>query len=311
MRRVALVILAAAATCSLLGRAASAGQVFVFVNSPASFQNGLVINGDVPTLNVGDHVIWRWTGNGHTVTAGNTLNGVKSGIFDSSPTNINFNLGTFFTWKTTGTGPVTYFCIPHRDFGMVGRVVFPFANTTEADLRITEVRFDGAGSNFIEIANLGDATGDLAGFRLCINGTATTLASQVLNPLQRVTFPNPAGLANAGSVALYAPNTISTSIPGNSNLNSVSMMIDYVEWGASGGQALENIASQTTAPVLWTATEFAPQAAAGHSIVFCGIRGEYGRSFWDETTAPTPAAVNDCVNPVTPATWGKIKTLYR
>ena len=311
MRGTSFVVLTAAAMSLVLAQGAGAGQVFVLVNSPSTFQNGLVINGDVPALNVGDHVIWRWIGNDHTVTSGNPGNGSKNNIFDSSPSGTTYRIGRFFSWKTTGTGPVSYFSIPDRQAGMKGRVVFPVPNTTEADLRITEVRFDGQGLNFIEIANLGNAPGDLAGFRLCINGTATTLASQVLNPLQRVSFPNPAGLSNAGSVALYAPNSISNSIPGNSSLNSVSMLVDYVEWGASAGQPLENIAIQTDIPKLWIAGDFAPQAATGHSIVFCGTRGQYGRTYWNESTHPTEAAINDCVSPVVPATWGRLKTLYR
>jgi plastocyanin len=296
--------LLAVATSLVLARGSIAGQVFVQVNSNF-FQNT-----SVATLTAGDHVIWHWAASGHTVTSGNPNTGVKSGLFDSNTLGGTRNANTFFSWKTTGTSPVSYFCQPHRP-PMQGSIVFPVALTQEAELRITEVRFDGAGSNFVEIANLGDADGDLASFRLVINGAVTTLGAQLLLSGQRATFLNPAGLTNAGSVALYAPHTITSNCIPTQSLNEASMMIDYVEWGAAGGQALESVAASTTAPNLWTATDFAPQAASGHSIVFCGTRFQHGRAFWDESRNPTQGAANDCINPVNPVTWGRIKTLYR
>ena len=303
MRRLELSALITAAALAV-ARGAAAGQVFVNV------QSNFFTSGTVATLNTGDHVIWHWLAGGHTVTSGNPSTGTKSGRFDSNLSGGTRSLGTLFSWKTSGTSPVSYFCQLHRP-GMQGSIVFPMVGTAEADFRITEVRFDGVSLNFVEIANLGDDVGDLAGFRLVINGSATTLTSQVLNPGERVTFPNPSGLAPSGSAALYAPETIASNSDPGPSLSDATMMIDYVEWGAAGNQPLESVAAATTSPVLWTASEFAPQAAAGHSIVFCGVRFQHGAGFWNETKFPTPAAVNDCVNPTLPSTWGRIKTLYR
>ena len=304
MRRVACVVLAAAALA--VARGAVAGQVFVNV-APGS---NIFSPSTVATLNTGDHVIWHWAAGGHTVTSGNPNTGTKSGLFDSNVSGGTQALGTVFSWKTSGTSPVSYFCQPHHP-GMQGSIVFPIGATIEADFRITEVRFDGVSLNFVEIANLGDDVGDLAGFRLVINGTATTLTSQILNPGERVTFPNPSGLGTSGSVALYAPETIASGSNPGPSLTDATMMIDYVEWGTAGNQPLESTAVSTTNPVLWTVGQFAPQAAGGHSIVFCGLRFQHGAGFWNETRFPTPAAVNDCVNPTLPSTWGRIKTLYR
>ena len=303
MRGIGLRLLAAV-TSLALARGAIAGQVFVTVNNPGGFFDTRSGNSTTTTLNAGDHVIWTWYGNGHTVTSGTDFFG--DGKFDSGI----HGPGTFFTWKTTGVGAFPYVCRPHNSF-MQGTVDVGVPTAREADLRITEVRFDGVGSNFIEIANLGDSNADLVGFRLAVNGTATTLGGQVIGPQGRFPIANPAGLTNSGSVALYAPHTISNSIPSTNSLNDATMMIDYVEWGTAGGQALESIANQTTMPVLWTAGDFAPQAEAGHSIVFCGARGQYGRTLWGEATNPTPGALNDCLTPVKSASWGKIKTLYR
>ncbi len=307
-RRFALSAFIVAAALAV-ARGAVAGQAFVLVDSDF-FQDTRSLTATTNTLNEGDVVIWRWVQSGHTVTSGTTGSAAGDGKFNSDPSGTTtHNLGTLFSWKTT-SGTVSYYCRPHFAFGSTGTINVGVPATQEADFRITEVRFDGAGSNFVEIANLGDAVGDLAAFRLVINGTATTLASQVLNPGDHKTFPDPAGLTTSGSVALYAPNTISNANP-TSALTEATLMVDYVEWGTTGGQALESVAVTTTSPLLWTAGQFAPQAASGHSIVFCGIRGQYGAGFWNETKFPTPAAVNDCVNPTLPSTWGRIKTLYR
>ena len=309
-RRVAREALASVAATLALTRGAVAGQVFVLVNSDF-YQDTRSLTSTTTTLNAGDVVIWRWVQSGHTVTSGTTGSPAGDGKFNSDPSGTTtHNLGTFFSWKTT-SGTVPYYCRPHFALNMKGTINVGVPAASVTDFRITEVRFDGVGSNFIEITNLGNAVGDLAAFRLVINGTATTLTSQVLNPGERVTFPNPSGLAPSGSAALYAPETIASNSDPGPSLSDATMMIDYVEWGAAGNQPLESVAAATTSPVLWTASEFAPQAAAGHSIVFCGVRFQHGAGFWNETKFPTPAAVNDCVNPTLPSTWGRIKTLYR
>src|SRR5262245_44179665 len=149
MRRIASVLLTLAATAFAFLRGACAGQVFVEVGPSTAF-----FPGTVSTLVPGDHVIWHWAGSGHTVTSGVPSTGVKSGRFDSNTLGGTRSLNTIFSWKTSGTSPASYFCQPHRP-GMQGSVVFPVALTQEADFRITEVRFDNAGLDFIEIANLG------------------------------------------------------------------------------------------------------------------------------------------------------------
>jgi len=260
--------------------------------------------------------VWHWAASGHSVTSGNRVTGALSGAFDSSPTGTLYGPGTYFSWKTSSLpvpSPVGYFCLAHRLSGMYGTVIFADPGTMEADFRITEVRYDGA-ENFVEIANLGDGQGDLIGFRLSINGAAAITPWTTSTPVgpsgERVVVSNPAGLGPSGSVALYAPNNIANAVPSPA-LTEPTMMIDYVEWGTSGGQPLEDIAELTVSPKVWTVGDFAPQAADGHAIVFCGLRHQYGVSLWDETLNPTPGLPNDCSNPVLPTSWGRLKTIYR
>jgi hypothetical protein len=198
---------------------------------------------------------------------------------------------------------------------MTGDIVVPTSPLPAmADFRITEVRFDDIGSNFVEIANLGTGNGNLNGFRLSINGSNPVTHWSVSTPVaagSRVTVPDPAGLANAGSAALYAPYLLN-SLPYTALATNDSLMVDYVEWGAAAGQPLEDTAVKVTTPSpIWFAGQFAPQAQLGHSIVFCGFPADHGSSVWFESLNPTPLASNDCVNPTRTSTWGRIKTLYR
>ena len=51
--------------------------------------------------------------------------------------------------------------------------------------------------------------------------------------------------------------------------------------------------------------------ADGHAIAFCGARYGYGASWWTGVLNPTPGLPNDCIDPVIPTTWGRLKVLYR
>ncbi len=308
MRRVCVACFVVSAV--LAARVGDAGQVFVNVGGGLNTFNPA----NVGVLNQGDHIVWRFLSSGHTVTQGTSGSGT-GGIFNTDPAGLTTQTaGAFFSWKTDQLGVVPYYCRPHFFSGMKGNISIPVNGTQEADFRITEVRYDGVGSNFIEIANLGDADGDLNGFRLSINGNAAIRPWSTptpVGPFGRVVLNNPAGLTTSGSVALYVPMTVVGGTPGTTLITDVTMMIDYVEWGATGGQPLEAVAILTSNPPLWSLGQFAPQVAQGHDISFCGIRSQYGAAFWSPTLNPTPGATNDCVNPSVPYTWGRLKTLYR
>jgi hypothetical protein len=300
-----------AALVALTGTAA-AGEVFVSVGSPPySFDPKAA-----EVLYRGDVVIWTWASDQHTVTSGTNGSVAGNGIFNSNPAGGTRNTGTIFAWKTDREGAIQYYSAG-TDFSlhnMKGTISVPGAGPPVADFRINEVRFDGVGSNFVEIANLGDAEGDLREFRLGINGGAPFTpwtTSTPLLPGAAVVVPEPAGLANQGSAALYAP-FLAGSLPGTGGAADTTMIVDYVEWGPSGGQPLEDAAIRIIFPTqIWFAGEFAPQAAAGHSIVRCGTLNDYGSAAWEESRTPTPGQSNDCVSPARRMTWGRLKIQYR
>jgi plastocyanin len=80
-----------------------------------------------PTISiaVGDTVRWTWFSDGHSVTSGDLC--TADGQF-CSPDNLNCddgilsNDGTVYEFTFTQSGPYSYFCVAHCDFGMTGLV---------------------------------------------------------------------------------------------------------------------------------------------------------------------------------------------
>src|SRR5436190_254507 len=100
----------------------SAVTVHVDVGGPAAF-----FSPDEVTIHPGDTVEWTWLSGAithHSVTSGS--DSTPNGMFNSG---INGPPFTFsFTFPNTGTFP--YFCIPHAEMGMTGRVIVTGAPTT-------------------------------------------------------------------------------------------------------------------------------------------------------------------------------------
>jgi plastocyanin len=280
------------------------------------------------SMNQGDHAVWIWNNTAHTVTQGDTANVPVT----PTPGSAKFNSGdasltsATYTWKSNTTGLIEYYCIPHWPSMVGGLDIVSSGAQGLSDFRITEVQYNIAGNaDLIEITNLG-ATGDLGMYRLKVsgaglstgnilrNGSATTLpvaagakfiihlGASGINDANNLYFSGIPGLPDAaGSVALYVPNNVNTS------LTLSSMLIDYVSWG-SGGQ--ENEATAVSAN-LWSSSNAVPLVASGSSIEFCGQSGQYGAARWYENPTPNFGGSDNCLTPVTPTTWGRIKVLYK
>ncbi|MFN8589069.1 MAG: hypothetical protein U0704_14860 [Candidatus Eisenbacteria bacterium] len=281
------------------------------------------------SLNLGDHAVWVWDNSLHTVTQGDTLDPPVTptpgtALFNSGDASIQGNSGptsATYTWKVTTTGLIPYYCIPHWPSMVGGLDVVASGSNAGSDFRITEVEYLGSPDR-LEITNLG-ATGDLGMYRLKVsgvtvaylrNGPAKTLP--LLAGRKFVVFFGQSGINSdstlylsgipglpdaAGSVALYAPNSVNTS------LAQSSMVIDYVAWG-TGSQ--ENEAAAVGAS-MWSAGVNVAVVASGHSIEFCGQPGQYGAARWYENPNPNFGGADNCLTPTTPTTWGRIKVLYK
>ncbi len=302
------------ALLALAATAALAGQVRINVASN-------LYSPSSATINLGDHAVWVWTSGFHSVSSGSLVTGALDGIFDNGTIVSN----GLYSWKSATQGALTYYCQQHGT-GMGATLNVVASGASVSDFRITKVQFGNTGGmDFVEIANIGPAAGNLGMYRLRVSGGSTiTLRKAPTNldlsvPSGRrvviyihrsgastdtsVYVPSVLALPTTGSLALYVPST------GNTALSATDQMIDYVSWGA-GGQ--ENEATAVSAG-FWTTNAAIQNVAAGHTIAFCGAQGgQYGVNHWSEITTPNFGVSSaDCTTPAIPTSWGRIKTLYR
>ena len=305
---------------------ARAGQVRVDVGVSGQ----LTFTPYAVNINAGDHVVWVWRTPSHTVTSwklpDDSISSVPDGAtFNSSPSFLGQPATTRFSWKSPDTLDVPYVCAPHAS-AMSGRVIISNGpKVPVADFRITEVLFnDPLVKDLIEIANLGQAAGNLGRFRIAVLGTGTGVELAFndfpVPSFGRVTIhtnesgPNDAtniflpGLGNlgdgAGSIALYVPYSLA---PGNALTND-KMMIDFVQWGA-GGQPNEGTADLAG---FWSPGTSINDVAVGHSIEYCeGSPYIHGVNQWREISPPNFGTTSHCTTPTRSESWGRLKIIYR
>lgn len=278
-------------------------------------------NDSTLTANPGDQIVWVWTAGTHTVTSGTDGSTLGDGVFRSV---LQGGIGRAFAWKAplASTGTRRYYCSPHFSGGMRGRIDFTASALPVSDFRITEVRFSTThDSDFVEVTNLGDASGDLGRYRLSL----TSATQLILTPANIVVpaggrvvvwlgrsgvgtateqfFPGTTLPRTAGSAALYVAMSGAVA---DTALTRDDLMVDFVQWGV-GGQL--NEATAVTAS-FWSAGLFADPPADGHSLEFCGTAFERGPSFWQGSPVATPGSAN-CVTPTRASSWGRIKAIYR
>ena len=309
MTRAVTAMMLAAALLAVVPGSVAARQKRVTITSGSAFSP---LNFDV---NFGDHVVWVWQASGHTVTQGSSCIVPASPLFDTVTTR---NVGTTFAWKSNTVATINYFCRPHCSFMTGVFRVLDGSDTKLSDFRITELhRTDAHDDDYIEIANLGEALGDLAGYRISIDGSDALslpvtdipvsadgrvvlhLGVAGSNDANDFFFPSTV-LPAEGSAALYVPNTVQPS------LDDATMIIDFVQWGAAG-RPREATAVEAG---LWTAGQFIESSPAA-AIEFCGSTGQYGRSLWFGISTPNPGTAGNCATPTRPVTWGMIKAVHR
>jgi len=309
-------VLTALLTSSLLAPAARAGQVRVNISN-------FMFSPSAVNCNSGDHVVWVWTGGSHSSTSGDSNTVTPDSRWDSglqigaAPSN-----GASFNWKSTGSGTFLFYCTPHAP-AMAGRVIAAASGVPVSDFRISEVLYNAAsGSQLIEITNFGAAAGNLGRYRLSIatgvavsitlddvavpaGGTLTIHANasgtNTATDLFLATLP---ALPATGAAALYVPNTK----PGATALTDANQIIDFVQWGAGGG----GNEATAVAAAFWGSGAFVPAVAAGHSIEYCDAPLRHGATHWYDNPTPNfSGGANNCLTPIRPSSWGRIKSLYR
>ena len=309
-----------------LAPSSDAGQVRVNVGAPSNSFAPYVVN-----INQGDQVVWVFVAGTHNLAnwtlPDDSVNFNFDGtILNSDPSGFDQGTSTRFAWKSDRTGVVPYVCNIHNNT-MTGRIVIAPLTTPPtnpvADFRLTEVQFNDAAGDRIEISNVGQVTGDLRSYRLAI--AETGIGVPIVNtdyPVPvggRITVHNTAGtntatdlflpgLGNlgdpAGSVALYAPSSVS---PQNALTNAL-LLIDFVQWGA-GNQPNEGTANTAG---FWVPGTSINNVAPGHSIEWCqNTAMSHGATRWAEISPPNFGGYGDCTTPTMTRTWGHLKIIYR
>lgn len=113
--------------CALLAVAsvsANAATVNVDVDPSSAFHRFVP---EEVNIEPGDTVRWTWRNGTHTVTSGNPNTGESNGIFNTPLRSAPYQFS--YTFNTPGS--FEYFCSPHREMGMNGKVnVGPVATPT-------------------------------------------------------------------------------------------------------------------------------------------------------------------------------------
>mgnify|MGYP002386389107 CR=1 FL=1 len=170
-------------------RMAAAALALLALAAPSVFAKQIRINVTnfdftprYASMNQGDHAVWIWNNSSHTVTQGDTadvpVTPTQGALFNSGDLQLP---GLTYSWKSTVSGLVQYYCIPHWPSMVGGLDIVASGAQGLSDFRITEVQYNVAGSlDLIEITNLG-ATGDLGMYRLKVSGAGLSTGNILRN----------------------------------------------------------------------------------------------------------------------------------
>lgn len=173
---------------------------------------------DSVTIAPGDTVEWIWSefnSHAHSVTSG--ANGTSDGLFDSA---IRQHPYTFsFTFPNAGT--FHYFCRPHYDLGMAGRVIVDGTATPSQPLNIsTRLRVE-AGDNVLIGGFIISGTQPKKIITRAIGPSLPLDGAQLADPVLELHGPGVfATITNDNWRSDQEAEIIATTIPPNNNLES-------------------------------------------------------------------------------------------
>ena len=147
----------------------------------------------------------------------------------------------------------------------------------QANPVLNEVLYDPVGANagnqLIEIKNIGDATADIGGWWFCNRLSYTQLPTGVTIPAGGIIVIHVGSSGTNTSTDIFLSSMVSLNTSAsdisfyfNSTFTSSSSIRDFVQWG-SGGNGRESVAVNAG---IWTAGDFIPNVAEGHSIEYDG-----------------------------------------
>ncbi len=163
-----------------------------------------------------------------------------------------------------------------------------FISFVQAQVKINEVLYSTADDQ-IELKNFGSTAVDVSSWWLCSVFVYNQIST--LNVISGSLNIPPGGILALSGKSLN--NTAADLALYNSSVfTSTTAMQDYVEWGR-GGQGRESVA---VSKGIWTAGDFVPTVAAGHSIEYDGDGNS--SSDWFDQPNPTIGSENGILTSV-------------
>lgn len=251
---------------------------------------GLVFTPAVANINVGDQVVWNWSGNFHSTTSG--TGGTPNGLWDSGVANAPHS----FTNTFNSAGNFSYYCSIHVASGMTGAVVVASASLPPT----VTITSPTNGAVFSEPANVTiDATasgsgGTVTNVQILVG--ADVLSNQTTEPFTATTNNLPAGSYTLSAVAaddggLKATNSITISV-----VTPVPITIGSPQWlppsnfqfNYSANVGLRYVVQRTTSLTSPDWTDIVTNMAGSNPVSFTDSNAAAGNGFYRVGRLPNP-----------------------
>jgi plastocyanin len=231
----------------------------------------------VTNINVGDRVIWNWTGLNHNTRSTN-------GLWASA----TMNTGTSFTNTFNNSGAFGYVCTIHASFGMTGAIIVSGANVppTVSITNLSPGMVFAAPANLTVRAMASDSDGSVTNVQFRVGSTAFGNATAA--PYAATTNNLPAGSYTISAVAsdnkgAMTTNSVAISVvtPAAVLLSSFQQLTPSIfRFTYTANAGLRYVVQRSTdlTSSIWTSLN--TNTAAGGSVNFTNSNAPIGPAFY-------------------------------
>lgn len=240
----------------------------------------------VTNINVGDRVIWNWTGLNHNTVSTN-------GLWASVTT----NTGATFTNTFNNAGAFGYVCTIHASFGMTGTIIVSGGANVSPNVSITNL---SPGAVFAAPANLtvramaSDSDGSVTNVQFRVGSVAFGNATAV--PYAATTNSLPAGSYTVSAVASDNKGAMTTNsvainvvMPAALVLSSFQQLTPSIfRFTYTANAGLRYVVQRATdlTSSIWTSLN--TNTASGSSVDFTNSNAPTGQAFYRVGRLPNP-----------------------
>jgi len=240
----------------------------------------------VTNINVGDRVIWNWTGLNHNTVSTNGLWGSAT-----------MNTGTSFTNTFNNAGAFGYVCTIHASFGMTGTIIVSGAANVPPTVSITNLSpgaVFAAPANVTIRATASDSDGSVTNVQFRVGTTA--FGNATVAPYAATTNNLPAGNYTLSAVAsdnkgAMTTNSVAISVvtPAAIVLSSFQRLTPSIfRFTYTANAGLRYVVQRSTdlTSAIWTSLN--TNTAAGGSVNFTNSNATSSAAFYRVGRLPNP-----------------------